>query len=66
MISGFPNPTLATGRQKRTETQAGFHTPSDHERKWANRAMQLIPVPAGLSSRFLLSQEVAPKAGGDT
>jgi hypothetical protein len=42
MISGFPNSVIATGCQKRTQTQARFHTMADHERKWANRAVQLI------------------------
>jgi hypothetical protein len=35
-------------------------------KKNANRAMQLIPMPSALLSRFLLSQEVAPEASGDT
>jgi len=32
----------------------------------ANEPMQLIPVPSGLLSRFLLTQEVAPEASRDT
>jgi len=54
MISGSPNPVLASRRQKRknssrmnstlqrfSQTQATFHAPSDHERKYANRPMHL-------------------------
>jgi hypothetical protein len=52
--------------QEEAETQATFHAPLDHEQNKANRAMQLIPMPSALLSRFLLAQEVAPEASGDT
>jgi len=31
MIPSFPNSMISTGRQKRTQTQARFHTPPDHD-----------------------------------
>jgi len=72
MISGFPNPALATGRPKRRysrkmistlqrseRAQATFHAPSDHEGKCANRAVQLI---AGRSN-FRVAATVARRSG---
>ena len=41
MIPSFPNSVISTFRQKRTQTQARFHTPPDHDRKRANRAVDL-------------------------
>ena len=54
MISGSPNPALASTRQERmkssrmnstlqksSQTQATFHAPSDYKRKSANRAIDL-------------------------
>jgi hypothetical protein len=55
MISCFPNSLISTGRQKRTETQARFHTPSDHGRKWANGAVHLTTMPSALLARRLRS-----------
>ncbi|MFA6271189.1 MAG: hypothetical protein WC657_08360 [Candidatus Paceibacterota bacterium] len=31
MMPCFPHSVISTGRQKRTEEQARFHTPPDHE-----------------------------------
>ena len=64
MIFGFPNPALATLRRKReypskmkqastlqraARAQASFHAPSDHESKYANRPVQPIAGPWGVS-----------------
>ncbi|MCK9590262.1 MAG: hypothetical protein M0Q93_12995, partial [Terrimicrobiaceae bacterium] len=50
MIPSFPNSVISTGRQKRTQTQARFHTPSDHDRKRANRAVDLTTGTRAVSS----------------
>jgi hypothetical protein len=42
MISGFPIHALSALRLMRTETQATFLAPSDHEENIANRLVQLI------------------------
>ena len=64
MIFGFHNPALATLRRKReypskmkqastlqraARAQASFHAPSDHESKYANRPVQPIAGPWGVS-----------------
>jgi hypothetical protein len=64
MISGFPNPALATLRRKReypskmkqastlqraARAQASFHAPSDNEWIYANRPVQPIAGPSGVS-----------------
>jgi hypothetical protein len=55
MISGFPNPALATRRWRRTQTQARFHATPDHENKMANRPMDLTTMPSALLARRLRS-----------
>ena len=49
MISNFPNSVIATVRPMQTETQAGFHAASNDENNIANRLVQLIAGPWGVS-----------------
>ena len=42
MISGFPIPARSNRRPMRAETQARWQATPEHERKSANRAVQLI------------------------
>jgi len=59
---------LAALRAGSSRLQATFHAPLDHETKYANEPVDLIPVPSGLSAYLLLiplrGQEVCRKQAG--
>ena len=59
---------FAALRAGSSRLQATFHAPLDHETKYANEPVDLIPVPSGLSAYLLLiplrGQEVCRKQAG--
>jgi len=64
MISGIPIPARSQHRPMQPETQARFEVTPDHEGKSANRAVEVIPVPAGLLARRLRGRLWCQKRAG--